>query len=189
MKTLPADFPPPPADSAGLKAAFTWMIQVLTWLMARSAAGDRWWIGLEESQPDGPEPKTGTSDLTGPDGRTATEHSVGAGGASRTEARHGRPVLSPFEPQWAKGSELSALQIGPPPNPPVSLHSAPPATVGRRQWGRPTRQVPRCAPARLSSVWRPTDRLGDRLTRPTTGPPQISKRLTTTPTHVHFVTN
>jgi hypothetical protein len=172
MKKLPADFPKPPADRESLAAAVAWMFQVLSWLIARAAAGDKWWIGLEETQPDAAEPAAASSERPEPEGRQATERRPGADPASWSAVRPGRPKLPLPEAEGPKGPEWTY---------PLPRQAEPlPSRLHRSHRSH--------RPALSATIQRPSRRAAAGCRWPTTGPPQISRAAATASSHALFVT-
>jgi hypothetical protein len=155
---LPADFPQPPADRESLRAALAWMFQVLSWVIARAAAGDQWWIGTNAAPAGELSLPAFHPDHGRPCEIEPTAPKAGQGGASRGEARPVRvaPRLPEAElPQ----SQAQFPEAGPPP-PPPQLHRSAPHRFA------PHRLAPR---ATIGDASRPA-----RHPWPTIGPPLFS---------------
>jgi hypothetical protein len=173
---LPADFPQPPADRESLAAAVAWIFQVLSWVIARAAAGDRWWIGQEGIQSPVADPRTASSDRVQPSGSGGSEWSGEAEAAeSRTEIR---------PPRSAPASPVAVERLGagePPevPKPRAQGLGAPPAPLEARQAAPRTNRTKnpseRRARAQKPLVIRRSPRPCALHPRPTTGPPSKSE--------------
>jgi hypothetical protein len=127
---LPADFPQPPADRESLAAAVAWMFQVLSWLIARAAAGDRWWLREEDAQPGNEEQaESGWRDRTGRGGAGETARSAETDEAA-TKSGTGAarfPLPSPGVPEPPQAPLLPGQETTPD-APPWALRTAP-ATI------------------------------------------------------------
>jgi hypothetical protein len=116
---LPADFPQPPADRESLKAALGWIFQVLSWLIARAAAGDEWWKA-GETQPPTPLPPAWGARSAGQDQGTA--HGPATHGAAGREASAHLPGPAPEAARQAESAAPTGQAAEPalpaPPRPP-----------------------------------------------------------------------
>jgi hypothetical protein len=193
MKKLPADFPQLPAESEGLKAAIAWFFQVLTWLMARRAAGDKWWLGLEENQPEpNAEPRHGASAPTesGGQGGCGGTGSAPEPAEAATRGEPGPTRSAPALRAEAERPESLPVSSQAPENPPhpsalpraflrTAFRTEPPPRIPARP--RRTRSadpgaVRRSLPRAASHPW------------PATGPPSKTRVSPAPSSHAYFVT-
>jgi hypothetical protein len=100
---------------------------VLTWLMARVAAGDMGWLG--ENQSD--EPATGPLQRTGSGGQGGSEWRAETDAATRSAAGPGRSgVVPPKAADWPHTPQALRHETNAPPDPPPASLGAP-ARTGR----------------------------------------------------------
>jgi hypothetical protein len=184
MKNLPADFPQPPAENASLKAMFAWFFQVLTWLMARRAAGDKWWLGLGESQPKDATPPAALPDRTGAGERQGAGDAGAGAAAARTSGLRAEALDAPGPADQIEDKEAADQDAAPPPSPPERQRTAPRAPL---RSGR-SRRRPRRASAREPHTSASRPRLAGRHPQPTTGPPEISSDHAEAASHARLVT-